>query len=216
VRGRDRLSRRTARPPTRVYLAGPLFTVAERDFNATLARRLDRLGFRVFLPQRDAVAGRGSHRTRRLYERCLDGLRAADVVVAVCDGPTADDGTAWEVGYAVAAGKTVYALRTDSRWVARDEHVNLMIQHSVAACFRSVPQLLRRLARGSGIPALIAVLALTVLGLTGSTSVAADSGGTLLRRPAPEIGGGPWINSAPLTSEALRGRVVFVEFWTYG
>ena len=33
---------------------------------------------------------------------------------------------------------------------------------------------------------------------------------------APEIAGGPWINSAPLTMAGLRGRVVLVEFWTYG
>ena len=33
---------------------------------------------------------------------------------------------------------------------------------------------------------------------------------------APEITGGPWINSEPLSMEKLRGRVVFVEFWTYG
>jgi hypothetical protein len=35
-------------------------------------------------------------------------------------------------------------------------------------------------------------------------------------QPAPEIAGGPWINSAALTLEGLRGRVVLVEFWTYG
>jgi hypothetical protein len=34
--------------------------------------------------------------------------------------------------------------------------------------------------------------------------------------PAPEITGGPWINSGPLSLTALRGRVVLVEFWTYG
>ncbi|MGH7308087.1 MAG: hypothetical protein ACREK6_05265 [Candidatus Rokuibacteriota bacterium] len=34
--------------------------------------------------------------------------------------------------------------------------------------------------------------------------------------PAPEITAGPWINSAPLTLAGLRGRVVLVEFWTYG
>jgi hypothetical protein len=33
---------------------------------------------------------------------------------------------------------------------------------------------------------------------------------------APELGTGPWINSAPLTMAGLRGRVVLVEFWTYG
>jgi hypothetical protein len=34
---------------------------------------------------------------------------------------------------------------------------------------------------------------------------------------APDVGGGgPWINSGALTLPALRGRVVLVEFWTYG
>jgi len=33
---------------------------------------------------------------------------------------------------------------------------------------------------------------------------------------APEITGGPWINSDPLTLGGLRGRVVLVDFWTYG
>ena len=49
-----------------------------------------------------------------------------------------------------------------------------------------------------------------------AAGVMAQGGGAPLDRPAPAIGGGPWINSAPLTSESLRGRVVFVEFWTYG
>jgi hypothetical protein len=40
--------------------------------------------------------------------------------------------------------------------------------------------------------------------------------GARVGQPAPEITGGPWINSAPLTMSALRGRVVFVEFWTFG
>ena len=35
-------------------------------------------------------------------------------------------------------------------------------------------------------------------------------------QPAPEITGGPWINSEPLSLAGLRGRVVMVEFWTYG
>jgi hypothetical protein len=35
-------------------------------------------------------------------------------------------------------------------------------------------------------------------------------------QPAPEINGERWINSAPLTIADLRGRVVLVEFWTYG
>ncbi|MCU0495420.1 MAG: thioredoxin family protein [Chloroflexaceae bacterium] len=34
---------------------------------------------------------------------------------------------------------------------------------------------------------------------------------------APElIGGGPWLNSEPLTLAGLRGKVVLIDFWTYG
>ena len=56
-----------------------------------------------------------------------------------------------------------------------------------------------------------ALLALTTLG------VAAASGQALrLGAPAPEVAGDRWINSGPLTAQGLRGRVVLVEFWTYG
>jgi thiol-disulfide isomerase/thioredoxin len=33
---------------------------------------------------------------------------------------------------------------------------------------------------------------------------------------APELAPGTWINSEPLTLKSLRGRVVLVEFWTFG
>ncbi len=29
------------------------------------------------------------------------------------------------------------------------------------------------------------------------------------------VGGGPWLNSEPLSKDALRGQVVLVDFWTY-
>ena len=35
-------------------------------------------------------------------------------------------------------------------------------------------------------------------------------------KPAPEVAPGAWINSAPLTMKALRGKVVLIDFWTYG
>lgn len=52
------------------------------------------------------------------------------------------------------------------------------------------------------------------IGLGGIAPVGADT--LTLGSPAPDIAGGPWINSAPLTLAGLRGRVVLVEFWTYG
>ena len=58
---------------------------------------------------------------------------------------------------------------------------------------------------------LLVALVLLVAGLTPARAQAPRAG-----QAAPEIAGGPWINSAPLTLLGLRGRVVLVEFWTYG
>jgi hypothetical protein len=53
-------------------------------------------------------------------------------------------------------------------------------------------------------------------GLAAAALGAASAQPARVGRPAPDIAGAPWINSPPLTIEALRGRVVLVEFWTYG
>jgi hypothetical protein len=58
-------------------------------------------------------------------------------------------------------------------------------------------------------------LALTTVMLLGGWSATAAIS-LRVGTPAPEITGAPWINSAPLSLTQLRGRVVLVEFWTYG
>jgi hypothetical protein len=55
-------------------------------------------------------------------------------------------------------------------------------------------------------------LGLAALALAGAVSAQVPRPGTA----APEVTGGPWLNSAPLTLAGLRGRVVLMEFWTYG
>lgn len=68
----------------------------------------------------------------------------------------------------------------------------------------------------------IRVLTLCVAGLllaaTGPPTRPGDAADRQVRvgQAAPEITGGPWINSEPLSLAGLRGRVVMVEFWTYG
>ena len=42
---------------TKLFLSGPLFTVAERDFNAGLAQFLTTQGFEVWLPQERVSRG---------------------------------------------------------------------------------------------------------------------------------------------------------------
>ena len=38
----------------------------------------------------------------------------------------------------------------------------------------------------------------------------------LIGKPAPDVLGGEWINSSPISLAGLRGKVVLLEFWTYG
>lgn len=49
------------------------------------------------------------------FTRSLEALQAARVVVAVFDGPQVDEGVAFLVGYAFAAGKPVVAFASDRR-----------------------------------------------------------------------------------------------------
>jgi hypothetical protein len=65
----------------------------------------------------------------------------------------------------------------------------------------------------------LSLLALVLAAVVASAAIAPSGhaeNGPRIGRPAPEITGGPWINSDPLSMEKLRGRVVYVEFWTYG
>ena len=58
----------------------------------------------------------------------------------------------------------------------------------------------------------------TATGTNGDFSnLEADTLITATKAPAaPEFAKGDWINSDPLTLNKLRGRVVLVEFWTFG
>ena len=59
--------------------------------------------------------------------------------------------------------------------------------------------------------AMLLAMAVTIMGAGLATAQALRPG-----QPAPDVAGGPWINSAPLTLAELRGRVTLVEFWTFG
>lgn len=51
----------------------------------------------------------------------------------------------------------------------------------------------------------------------GGQMVSADSLAAASKSPqAPELAPGTWINSEALTLKGLRGRVVLVDFWTFG
>jgi len=81
----------------RVYLAGPLFSHAERDWLAGLAARLRAEGLDCFVPHEhlDEIA---EPTPEAIYRLDVDALRSCNAVLAWLDGPIVDDGTAVEIG----------------------------------------------------------------------------------------------------------------------
>ncbi|MCL2141355.1 MAG: nucleoside 2-deoxyribosyltransferase [Methanimicrococcus sp.] len=119
-----------------VYLAGPLFSKAELDYNKTIQQMLLNMGFQVFFPQEDAndnETKRHDQHQSAIFQSCLHGLKKSDIVVAVLDGTDVDSGTAWELGYAYAENKPIIGIRTDFRIHTPNEKVNLMIQETLKA-----------------------------------------------------------------------------------
>jgi nucleoside 2-deoxyribosyltransferase len=112
-----------------VYLAGPLFTQAERHWQRRLAAALRARDLTVFLPQDDAGLPllQEPPDFHGAFEACRDAIDRADVVVATLDGPDADSGTAWECGYAYARNKPIVSIRTDFRG-GEDRGLNLMLR----------------------------------------------------------------------------------------
>lgn len=117
---------------TKIYLAGPLFTLAEQNFNAALARFLESEGYEVWLPQEHEPRRKTA---RAIFEMDVEALDWADIIVACMDGPDPDSGTAWECGYAYATGKPIVCYRTDFR-ISGDTKgapYNLMLSASATA-----------------------------------------------------------------------------------
>ncbi len=111
----------------RVYLAAPLFSQAEREFNERIKGMLLQEGFTVFLPQDECDQG--------VFDCCIENLEKSDAVLAVFDGAQVDDGTAFECGYAFAKGIPVVGLRTDFRRVGEfTNEVNIMLGNCAAMC----------------------------------------------------------------------------------
>ena len=123
-----------------VYVAGPLFDEGERWWIETIEARIASLGVATFLPHRDNP-DKTADNTREIYANDRGAIDRCALVVANLNGITTDDGTAWEIGYAVGIGRPVIGLHTDWRRRFDDEIVNLMIEHSVERIVGSLEEL---------------------------------------------------------------------------
>lgn len=132
----------------KIFLAAPLFSEAERDFNAKVAAGLRREGFEVWLAQEQQFIETGSAEEKRsIFNHDIEALSKCDFVVAILDGLDVEAGVAFEMGYARALGKPIVGLKTDYRTFSKMESINLMLEvplirlcnslNEVIACIKS-------------------------------------------------------------------------------
>lgn len=129
----------------KVYIAGPLFSEGELDFNKKLRDAVAQKGFSVYLPQEhteDTVDMRHEYKQNYIFQNNVEIIDDSDIILAVLDGADVDSGTAWEIGYAYAKGKMIFGLRTDFRTMGSEGMVNLMIDQSADAIAFDIPGVL--------------------------------------------------------------------------
>lgn len=136
----------------KIYLAAPLFNEQERSWNRALRNALASFAD-VFLPQEDGAllvelikAGLPYPEARaRIFASDLKALERIDLIVAVLDGRSIDEGVAFELGVAFALGKLCWGLKTDDRVLLRTGD-NPMIEGALGRCFSSLPELISALS----------------------------------------------------------------------
>lgn len=132
----------------RLYLASPLFTPRERDFNVELKESL-RSAFDVYLPQEDGLLLADLVKQgidvpvaeKMVFDADIASMSEVDALLAVLDGATVDEGVAFEIGYVHALGKTCVALQTDIRRQLPTGN-NPMIGCSISQYFEDVDSLI--------------------------------------------------------------------------
>jgi nucleoside 2-deoxyribosyltransferase len=116
---------------TTIYFAAPLFTMAERMFNESLAKELETLGYKVNLPQKFCE---GIEQEYLIFTQCIIHIHKSDVVVAILDGSDVDSGTAVEIGYAGGKNIPIVGVRTDFRTSSDGSNgVNVMCDYMCSA-----------------------------------------------------------------------------------
>ena len=155
-----------ARRDVLVYLAGPLFSEAERRFNLELTYRLEAIGFEVFLPQRDGVERdrppydtmAPEERRRVIFELDRSRILDSDVFLIVLDGRVPDEGACVELGIAYCQKylqnpeKLLVGLHTDTRAAFIGGRLNPMVRVPLDYVVEDEETLVRLLAeQGSGI-----------------------------------------------------------------
>jgi nucleoside 2-deoxyribosyltransferase len=139
-----------------IYFAAPLFSQAEKQFNAALTEKLEHSGFRVFLPQRDGIDGNHEvyremtpdQRRRTIFQTDRDQILRADIFLFILDGRIPDEGACVELGMAyldkhlAKPHKQLIGLMTDIRAAFIGAKLNPMLSQALDKIMDSEDELL--------------------------------------------------------------------------
>lgn len=130
----------------KLYIAGPMFSQAELEFNEKLAETLEKNGLNVFLPQRDGLKMSEllkSMTTKEasclIFETDILNIRSCDAFLFVLDGRVPDEGACVALGYAYSQNVPCYGLKTDPRSAISGE-INPMLRGSIQKEFTTIEE----------------------------------------------------------------------------
>lgn len=130
-----------------LYIAGPLFSEAEMNFNKSLKLKL-KTYFNIYLPQED-----GGHMltlikngmdpqkaSMDVFKKDIDAIQDCKYFLIILSGKFIDEGAAFELGAAYCLGKVCIGLQTDLRY-SYSNYINPMISNALSKVFYSVDDL---------------------------------------------------------------------------
>ncbi len=131
----------------KLYIAGPLFSEAEKVYNRDLSDRMSRW-FEVYLPQRDGLlfveliaSGKSiGNAGEEVFASDTSAISNCDYFLILLDGRTVDEGACFELGFAFANEKKCIGMQTDPRRLLPIGN-NPMISQSVEVVFETIEEL---------------------------------------------------------------------------
>lgn len=139
-----------------IYFAAPLFNDAEKAFNITITEKCEKIGYTVFLPQRDGIEMNKEPYASMVKEQrdlklfCLDRdtVLACDIFLFILDGRVPDEGAALELGICYTdkflnnKNRLLLGLHTDVRAAFYQEKLNPMLKVPLDKIFKTPADLL--------------------------------------------------------------------------
>lgn len=120
----------------KIYFANALFSQADFDFNAQVVAQLRQAApsLDIYLPQENAaINDKNAYADAKMIAQAdTEQVLAADLMIAILDGPTIDVGVASEIGVAYAKHIPILGLYTDSRRLGATNQQKLDALQTVA------------------------------------------------------------------------------------